>query len=262
MGRLSRYFHDYHESSVARFSALDMKILHVRSKIEDLLFSNEFGEVEGILMGLMYSDRRFASQVVLWPSKWHQNQESLLQSILQGSKEDPPLSLLQLVVDLAPSVITQPNISKSLPLHSAIRIPDMYSKGSGLSLDVVRFLIEADANKTSLTARAVFTPLEQSVFREDESIARLLLSYPEIRKQLTKSQCPGPLYYASRDWMKPDSPDYEPVHPWVCFWLFEVAKVLGDTTPCCTASALDVCRDRVDDEALIRRHCPACACDT
>ena len=264
--RLSRYYSNYGEEAIKGFSVLDLKIVHVRDQIDLWLYENQFAKVEGLLVGLLYSDRQFATEVVLWRSRWEkQEEESLLEAIIDREYGlEPPISLLRLVVDLAPSVLTQASGLGHPPLHTAIYDADHASLDgwkmspdgwkAGRSLAVVKFLMEADQSKSSWTSRSVFTALERSAFRQDEGIARFLLSFPEIRKELTENRG-GPLYYVSRDLIDEKDEEYKPIHPWIKFWLMETAKAMTGSTPRSISHCIDICHEKVHNEELLRKHC-------
>lgn len=271
--RLHRYFAHFYETKkdVSHFSNQDVQIYYVRGHIDSLLLSSTrtagndndvFSKIEGILIGVMYSDRDFASQVVLWRDTTLNTDDTLLGRIILQSNQDPPLSLLRLMVDIAPTVVTKRNALGSLPLHDAIWKPTQSQPQRWCSLDIVKFLCQADTSRESLTTRTKdgMSPLEMAAFRQDENVARLLLSYPEVRNELIQQKVNGPLDIACRDLFlseggKKNNDDDE---EWMAFWVYEIAKNTQGATPCCMSRALDACRNV--DVDLLRRQFPPCRC--
>lgn len=137
--------------------------------------------------------------MILWESKWEQDRSTLLHEIIKKPKpgNEPPISLLQMVLDIAPSVLTLPNHSGWLPLSHAVCLFSFEKPYRGRTLETIKFLVEADTTKESLTSEI----MRFSVWRGDVDISKYLLSHKEGRSALVLSSSHTmPVYYASRDY--------------------------------------------------------------
>ena len=73
-----------------------------------------------MILGLLYADRPFCRNVIVWKSKWKQDEGTLLHEILGDCKIAPPISLLELIVDIAPEVVRITDVAGFLPIQYAV----------------------------------------------------------------------------------------------------------------------------------------------
>jgi len=144
-----------------------------------------------MLRGVKYADSDFLNMLILWKNKWQQSEPTLLHDVLVLPASDPPIALLKMLINAAPQVLLVEDATGSLPLHAAI-----YSKNTNKSLEIIRFLVQADSNRASLTPITLW----QSIRRGDEPVVRFLLKYPSCAKALViPVNGKVPLYYASKN---------------------------------------------------------------
>ena len=98
------YFTNFYEGSIGHYSPLDRKILDVRNHTSSLLYKGDFAGIDGLIRGILYTNPHFCEQVILWSSKWEQDQGTLLHEVLSTPNDgsNPPLSLIQMLIDIAP----------------------------------------------------------------------------------------------------------------------------------------------------------------
>lgn len=65
--------------------------------------------------------------MIIWNSKWNQSKPTILHDILEKPKDgcDPPIFLIQMVLDIAHSVLIQTSLTHYYPLQDAIWILGM-----------------------------------------------------------------------------------------------------------------------------------------
>mmetsp|Transcript_23025 Transcript_23025/g.26482 ORF Transcript_23025/g.26482 Transcript_23025/m.26482 type:complete len:421 (+) Transcript_23025:54-1316(+) len=195
---LIQYFTDFYDGSLQDYSAREKQILQIRDALARMLQRGNFAGVEGLIRGVLYSDKSLCVHMITWNSKCDQNGPTLLHDILEKPKNgcDPPLSLIKMVLDIAPSVLMQTNLNDYYPLQDAVYVFGM-DKPTKRSLEIIRFLVESDTKKETITCDV----LQFAVCRGDEEVARYLLSYKEGRSALLASDWnSSPLYSASRDY--------------------------------------------------------------
>ena len=172
------------------FTPEDLIILNIRKHIMSLLEEGNFAGVEGVIRGVMYTNRAFCKSMIVWKKNWEKSCSTLLMDVVGKPKVDPPISLIKIILDIAPEVLLVPDIANFLPIEFAIYNSE---RKSGRSLEVIQFLIEADRSKSSLTSRVY----ENAVWRNDINVLRFLLSVDNSRTILPYSNA---LRYTVRDY--------------------------------------------------------------
>lgn len=188
--RLESYFSNYYEGSVSHFSPQDMRILDLREHINGLLYKGDFAGVDGVIRGALYTNHSFCKAMIVWRSKWEQSQTTLLHDVIDKPKVDPPISLIKMILDIAPEVLLVPDVADFLPIESLIH---QHMRKRGSSLELIQFLMEADKSKKSLTSRA----FHNAVWRGDISVLQYLLSVENCKTILLESNA---LYYTVRNY--------------------------------------------------------------
>mmetsp|Transcript_52716 Transcript_52716/g.61548 ORF Transcript_52716/g.61548 Transcript_52716/m.61548 type:complete len:292 (-) Transcript_52716:248-1123(-) len=200
MEDFSKYFEHYYEDASRQQSMLRRE-RNIRCHISSLLYKGDFTGVEGVIRGVLYADRRLCARMITSQDKWQSDSEpTLLHDILEKPKDgiDPPLSLIQMVLDIAPSVLTIPLVHGPFALQDAVyQLPLFDKKGKSRPISIIRLLVKADAEKQTLTADTLLA----CAWRKDEEVLRYLLSFEKGRSELLSPINGGriPLYYASRD---------------------------------------------------------------
>ncbi len=146
-----------------------------------------------------------------------------------------PLALLQMLIATAPQVLFVEDASGNLPLHSAI-----YSSNKRKSLEIIKFLVQADANQTSLTPITFW----QAIRRGDEPVVRFLLNYSACAKALViPVNGRVPLYYASKHSNESISP--------LLRLLLEATCDVQNKRWCCLYAAIQCCSVYLYDASAI-----------
>ena len=152
------------------FNPEDLIILNIRKHIMSLLEEGNFAGVEGVIRGVMYTNRAFCKSMIVWKKKWEKSCSTLLMDVVGKPKVDPPISLIKLILDIAPEA---PQIRSAWsPLDLAI-----YNYGTKRvsSLELIKCLLEADKSKKTLNSIA-FGMAED---RGDINVLQYLLSVKE-----------------------------------------------------------------------------------
>lgn len=195
------YFTNFYEGSIGHYSPLDRKILDVRNHTSSLLHKGDFAGIDGLIRGILYTNPHLCQQVILWRSKWEQDQGTLLHEVLSTPKDgsNPPLSLIQMLIDIAPSVLTKTDVCDYLPLQNAVCILTI-DKPTKRPIEIIKLLVEADENKETITPDVMLFV----GWRADVEVAKYLLSFKEGRNALVQSKT---LFYISRDYFDEASVD-------------------------------------------------------
>jgi hypothetical protein len=177
--------------SPSNASLREKKLLQIRGDLQGLLCNEDWSAVDAMLRGVKYADSDFLNMLILWKNKWQQSEPTLLHDVLVLPASDPPIALLKMLINAAPQVLLVEDATGNLPLHAAI-----YSTNTKKSLEIIRFLVQADSNRASLTPITLW----QSIRRGDEPVVRFLLKYPSCAKALViPVNGKVPLYYASKN---------------------------------------------------------------
>jgi hypothetical protein len=256
---MEKYFNAYYEPSLRGFTALDRKILDIRDHIGGLLYGSKFQAVDAMLRGILYTDKGFCVSVITWKSKWEQDQGTLLHEILTKSKTDPPTTLIQMVLDIAPHVLYIEDVADFLPIDFAICIHGL-DHMTRRSMDIIKVLIQADTTRRTLKD-GIHRVVTQAVWRGDVDVLEYLLTFEECRNQLLQPQYP--IYYSSRDHIGDGT-----IAPFLQALLRATAQQLrGRSYPTgCLYECIEASADYVHDyEALLRIalqhsqfHCASC----
>jgi hypothetical protein len=250
---MEKYFNNFYEPPIAHYSQQDRTILQIRCHIGSLLTKGDFSGVEGVLRGVLFSDKELCVEVVTWESLWEQDRGTLLHEVLTKSPRDndPPESLLRLLLDIAPDVIYARDVANFSPLHFAIHQFVLWGTPIKRSLDIIKMLVDADTSRSTISSDII----KSAVWRKEEEVMRYLLSFDKGRSVLfTENRCKTPLYYASRDF------DVEKgkLSSFLQFFIKSCAQELvkqqkAEPPKCsCLIGAINCCGNYLHDAILLR----------
>ncbi len=249
---MEKYFNNFYEPHIAHYSQQDRTILQIRCHIGSLLSKGDFSGVEGVLRGVLFSDKELCVEVVTWENLWKQERGTLLHEVLTKSPRDndPPESLLRLLLDIAPDVIYARDVANYSPLQFAIH---QFGWGTPIkrSLDIIKMLVDADTSKSTISSKII----QSAGWRKDEEVMRYLLSFEKGRSVLfTENRWETPLFYASRDF------DVEKgkLSSFLQFFITSCAQELvkqhkAEPPKCsCLIGAINCCGNYLHDATLLR----------
>ena len=247
---MDNYFTNY--GHIDHYSERDKTILQIRDHINDsLLYNGDFSGVEGVLRGVLYSNRELCVDVITWESLWEQDRGTLLHEIMGKSPwdKDPPESLFRMVLDIAPDVIYARDVGNSVPLHSAIYD---YDYRTGRSFDIIKMLVDADTSKSTISSDII----KRAVWRKDEQVMEYLLSCEKGRSALFLKESHYdkiPLYYASRDFDVEDGKLSSFLQFFIKACAHELVKQRRAEPPKCSCliGAINTCQDYLYDAELL-----------
>ena len=193
--------------------------------------------------------------MIKWRNKWDRGYTTLLHEIV-GEKSDPPLELMQMIIHISPGVHLKKDINGYLPLHRAICTLQGFGKKTGNSMDVIKFLVDAD-DQDKKTLMFSSTAMSNSailwcVFRGDQFILNYLLSFPQCQETLLVPDRVNsrtiPLYYSSRDHAKNGH-----IMPFLQILLKATATQLGLEHSCCLLPCIAKSSYYIYDEGALRK---------
>lgn len=212
-------------------------MLQIRGDLQGLLYQQDWTAIEFMIRGVAYADKELAISLILWKNKWQDEEQTLLHDILSMPDTDPPLRLLQMVLDMAPEVLFVEDESGNLPLHTAI-YSNTHKKGK--SMEIIRFLVQCDPERKTLSPITFW----QSIRRGgDEEVTRFLLTYSECAQALTmKVNGRVPLYYTSKN--------VEAISPLLKMMVQATSDELNRRS-CCFYQSVENCADYMYDPDAI-----------
>lgn len=251
-----KYFENFHEGSISGFSRTDLQILHIRSHIGSLLCQGKFDAVNSMIRGILYTDRSFCAAMIMWKSKWKQDQGTLLHEMLDQPALDPPVELLQMIIDVAPPVVEVADVAEFLPIDSAVHTFSMsLTSRTPRSLGIIKLLVEADKSPEKRTLRGPHNVVTHAVWRAKDydpsvDVLNYLLSFDACRDGLVWCPTQCPLYYASRDLLSDST-----IPSFLQVLLRATAEKLApeDVSVASLSACIDICADYLHDVDAIKR---------
>ena len=73
---------EYDATSLSTLSPRDKKILQIRERIEEASTDNDWKTVEGVLLGVLYSDIELARDMIVWRHDCQASEGTLLHDVL------------------------------------------------------------------------------------------------------------------------------------------------------------------------------------
>lgn len=249
---MEKYFVNFYEPPIAHYSQQDRIILQIRDHIGSLLHRGDFSGVEGVLRGVLFSNKELCVEVVTWESLWEQDRGTLLHEVLTKSPRDndPPESLLRLLLDIAPDVIYARDVANFSPLHFAIN-QHLWGTSIKRSLDIIKVLVDADTSKSTISSDII----RSAVWRKEEEVMRYLLSFEKGRSVLfTENRWETPLYYASRDFDVEKGKLSSFIQFFITACAQELVKQQKTEPPKCSCliGAINCCGNYLHDADLLR----------
>lgn len=263
---MEKYFTKYEER--VDFTPQEKKMLNIREELNGLLYENNFAAVQAMIKGVLFSDVELCVAMIVWKNRWGQDEDTLLHAILEKPKNDPPISLVQMVLDIAPAVLRISTVKDKLPLHYAIRVSQPTGDeddGIHRPAQIVKLVWETMQSSTEngaarLNKEHVHAALNSAVLRGELEVMRYLLSFPEFRKGLIV-QYRGPVYYASKQ------SEGKIIDPVLRLVIESTANELGEGY-CCLYAAIQLCDKHLEvhqPQALVESSsterelcCPDC----
>lgn len=257
-GTVERYYfpnnnNDISGTSIEGPTPQDRKIAVIRDCLCDMVMASKWERIQGTIQGVYVTDESLCKSMLTWTSEWDDKGETFMHEILQKSQDDPPIYLLEFILFLAPDILKTSDLTGDFPLHYAIRRSSLFGYHQK-SLDIIKFLVEAD--KTKATLRNIMTPV---AFRNDVFVFNYFLQFAECRRELV-GRAPLRWHFMI------DKNDREiPVAHKAL--LEATARELGRPDYCCLLSCIEICSEITCDVETLRQiasrqrdyHCSQCA---